>query len=252
MNPLRRFFSTKPPPGRTRLIRDDVPLAYAVGDVHGRLDLLLRLEEQIQRDVAQLGMRAVIVYLGDLIDRGPQSAQLLDHLLATPAAIERICLAGNHEDMMLRFCAAPSRRDIWLGNGGYETLVSYTGAAAPVDRALHDGRLLSPLVNTAIPPAHLAFLAGLPVMLRLGPFILVHAGLRPDRPLDRQSDADLTLYRGVAPILPDLTIVHGHTPVAAPLVTAGEINLDTGAFATGRLTAARLTAAGEVTVFSVT
>ena len=189
--------------------------------------------------------------LGDYVDRGPASAQVLEHLMAPPpGGFKRICLLGNHEQMLLDFLAAPRRNDLWLDNGGVETARSYglseaslAGNPASIAQAL-EGR---------IPSSHKDWLSRLPIALAVPGFTFVHAGLRPGIPLDRQDDADLIWIRD--PFLDDQTtgatlVVHGHTPEIEPIRTPCRIGIDTAAFATGRLTALRIDHDGATSFLS--
>ena len=251
---LRNLFGGRQPttPGRSRMVSDHWPAAlYAIGDVHGCLRQLRELEQKIQADAAGVEGEKWIVQLGDLVDRGPDSAGVLEYVMARPSGgFRRICLAGNHEEMFGNFFASPSRRSSWLDFGGHETLESYgIDPLALRETTPHRTRTI---LDSHVPSEHIAFLAGLPVMVELPGMVLVHAGLRPGISLDRQADEDLMWIR--EPFLTaefaEYRVVHGHTPGREPVVTPSRICLDTGAFATGTLTAARLTAT-ECTLFSV-
>lgn len=226
----------------------DPAAIYAIGDVHGCLGLLKRLEEQISEDAKSLGGDRWIIMLGDVIDRGDQSAQVIDHLLSPPpAGLKRLCLMGNHEAMMLAFVQRPSPNAIWLENGGRETLLSY---GVPIEALMHDrlgGRQARQIVGTYIPNDHLDFLTALPLLIETPSAIFVHAGLDPDTPLEEQREVDLINYRddyasGFERF--GKPVVHGHSIREEPLVSPGRIAIDTGAFFSGRLTAVRL-APGE-------
>ena len=213
---------------------------YAVGDVHGCYDLLLQLEAAIVADAASISGDKLIVMVGDYVDRGPRSASVLDHLSGpAPAGFERICLVGNHEAMMLRFAASPSRRNLWLDNGGIETLMSYGMRADDLQEASQ--RSLRTLIDFHLPSEHLEFLRGLALTLSLPGAIFVHAGVRDGVPLAQQTEHDL-LWSRPSPELGhgDVLVVHGHTPATEPVVTPTRICIDTGAFATGVLSAVRL------------
>ncbi|WP_421760458.1 metallophosphoesterase [Devosia sp.] len=227
-----------------RLSFDADPAAlYAIGDVHGCLDLLRSLERQIADDAAQLGHEAWVILLGDVIDRGPASAQVLDHLLnKPPAGLRRFCLGGNHEAMMLEFMARPRRDSDWLAMGGRETLLSY---GIPGQKLLTETspRAIGQLLESYIPEEHRIFLDALPVLIETPTMLFSHAGLRPGIPIEKQSTTDLQWFRdGFADDFAEFgkIVVHGHTPREQPLVTAHRISIDTGASNTGRLTAVRL------------
>lgn len=231
-----------PPSARQRLHLDSFPSAiYAVGDVHGCLSQLQRLHEAILADGATIPGRKLIVMLGDYVDRGPESADTLDFLIEPIADdFQRICLCGNHDDMMLAHIDDP-QISYWLDYGGLETLASY-GIDAPTykDASIRQRKAL---VESYIPQPHLDFLAGLPVLLTVPGALFSHTGIRPDLPIDDHADADLMWpvhnYEAAAYAGWPL-IVHGHTPLPTPIVAAHRLCVDTGCFATGILTAARL------------
>jgi serine/threonine protein phosphatase 1 len=236
-----------------RLHLEDAPEAiYAIGDVHGCAGLLRRLQAVIDADAVNYRSAATIL-LGDVIDRGPASAQVLDELVdgKRPQHHPRFCLAGNHEALMLDFVRRPTRHAPWLTFGGVETLASYGIPLGNLNRA---GAGLAQLVESHIPREHLDFLAGLPVMITTEATAFVHAGVRPGVNLEQQSDTDLLWYRddfagdysGF-----DKCIVHGHTPLRYPLVTEARIAVDTGAYLSGRLSAVRLTADGAPKLLAV-
>lgn len=224
---------------------------YAVGDVHGRRDLLELAFEAI---AAHAGARPHrVVMLGDYVDRGPDSAGVIERLMRRARAGDLVCLKGNHEDMMLRAVAGEDGAlRSWLWNGGQETLKSY-GARTDDD------------LRRAIPAAHLRWFAALPLTAADPYRVFVHAGLEPEVPLDAQDEARLLWIRG--PFLAASAeafaahIVHGHTPQWEGKPDAGEpellghrTNLDTGAWATGVLTAGLFdarTPGGPVEVLSI-
>ncbi|MFK0385446.1 metallophosphoesterase family protein [Agrobacterium sp. NPDC090273] len=214
---------------------------YAIGDVHGRLDLLLDAERKIMLDLERNNAQGVIVMLGDYIDRGPDSAGVVQHLLERPPEnIRRVCICGNHEDAFLDFMRNPRSNLWWLDFGGRQTLLSYG-----VDADYFLGGRGRPeeefrrAMFAAVPQEHVQFMSNLPVSLRSGKHLFVHAGVRPGIPLEGQTDQDLMWIR--EPFLVEgsrlpLTVIHGHTPVEAPQVGPGRIGIDTGAVTTGRLT----------------
>jgi serine/threonine protein phosphatase 1 len=222
-------------------------VTYAIGDVHGCLAELVDLERQIVADAAGIDAPKLLVMLGDYVDRGPSSAQVLDHLIEPPpAGFTRVSLLGNHEQMLLDFIAAPRRADTWLDFGAEATLSSY-GA----DPALAKGSAVAAAsaLEAMVPREHLEFLRGLPTLLTMPGYAFAHAGIAPGVPLDQQSDEDLIWIRKPflgAPPSNGVVVVHGHTPGKQPVVTPARIGIDTAAFATGRLTALRIPAEGEI------
>lgn len=198
------------------------PLTYAIGDVHGCNDLLARLLDDIHRDAERRGSAARIVFLGDYIDRGPDSKGVLATLMAGPQRTgdEWISLFGNHEDVMLQAPTSERLSTLWLREGGLTTLASFGGE---------------------IPDDVRAWCAARPVSFDDGERLFVHAGVRPGVPIAEQTRHDLIWIRDeflLSPADHGRLIVHGHTPdFAGPTVRPNRINLDTGAFHTGVLTA---------------
>jgi serine/threonine protein phosphatase 1 len=217
---------------------------YAVGDVHGCLDELLALERNIAEDASTLPAAKLILMLGDYVDRGPASAQVLDHMVAPPPpGFERICLAGNHEIAMLDYLDGRTSLQSWLRIGGEPTLLSYGIDHRRLLDLYRDERQIDEAIRDAIPPDHVAFLRSLPVLVEAGRYVFVHAGIRPGVALDRQTDTDLVFIRSAfferAHLLTRY-VVHGHTPVEEARREGMRVNLDTGAFFTGRLTGLRI------------
>jgi serine/threonine protein phosphatase 1 len=220
-------------------------IVYAVADVHGCFDLLLRLEAMIRADGEIAPDREkIVVMLGDLIDRGPQSAEVLDHVTkAMPPGFRRLVLAGNHETAMLSFLDGADDAGEWLAIGGRETLASYN---VPVPRGMLSRRQRQMLAKSAaasVPPEHVDFLRGLPAAISWNGYLFVHAGIRPGVLLENQSDRDLLEIREAFTASKadhGSIVVHGHSPVAAAEILANRIAVDTAAYATGRLAAARL------------
>lgn len=216
--------------------------AYAIGDVHGRLDLLGPLLGQIEEDSAgRPTARTLVVFLGDLVDRGPDSAGVLDFLRHYhPPTIEPVFLFGNHEEVMLRVLGGErgGLLDRWLRYGGAETLASY-GLPATAIRDLPEREALQ-LVVEAVPPAHVAFLETFADTFSFGDYLMVHAGLRPGVPLHSQTQEDLHWIW--EPFLSDgrdhgQVVVHGHTIVDEVDERPNRMALDTGAYRSGLLTA---------------
>ena len=214
---------------------------YAIGDIHGRLDLLERAIAAIQRDVKENGPAALTVTLGDYIDRGPQSCGVLERLIESPFPTSYVALKGNHETLLEAFLADPATGPYWRQQGGLETLQSY---------GIHVGGLMGvgfatarDQLRAALPAAHVQFLSSLKTSFTRGRYFFCHAGVRPGVPLERQRDEDLLWIRNEflgSSMDFGKIIVHGHTPVPEPEVLPNRIGIDTGAFATGRLTCVAL------------
>ena len=160
---------------------DDNRRIYAIGDIHGRLDLLDRLHEQILEDLetAPPGTRSAVVYLGDYIDRGPASRQVIDRLLWDPIAVsECIHLCGNHDDFLLKFLEDPSVGPVWLRNGGDATLASYKVEIQPTEDPAELRRIRDQLQDR-LPEGHRDFLRRLRYSYSEGDYFFAHAGVRP-------------------------------------------------------------------------
>jgi serine/threonine protein phosphatase 1 len=218
---------------------------YAIGDIHGCRDLLDRMIEKICSDLAAHPVdHALTVTLGDYVDRGPDSRGVVERLAGNPFPTEYVALKGNHEDMLVRFLHDPSSGGQWARNGGLETLHSYGIDVGKMRR----GREYEPtaaLFERALPPAHATFFASLRLCLSLGRYFFCHAGVRPGIGFAAQREHDLLWIRDE--FLRDRTdfgkiVVHGHTPSPMPEIRPNRINVDTGAFMTGRLTCAVLEA----------
>ncbi|MGE7370630.1 metallophosphoesterase family protein [Neorhizobium sp. NPDC001467] len=230
-----------PPRRRFRLGEpgSDYPL-YAIGDVHGCLDQLLDAERRIRADARQYEKQGLTILLGDYVDRGPRSAAVLEHL-ARPAdkTLKRVPLCGNHDDVFLQFLRNPGQIDKWLEFGGRQTLLSYgMDAEHLVSRSGGDATLMRTMLREIVPAHHVEFLESLPVLLEVGDYVFVHAGLRPEIPMEEQRDEDLMWIRqpflSKGPMLPKI-VIHGHTPVDKPQFMAGRIGIDTGAYYSGHL-----------------
>ena len=218
---------------------------YAVGDLHGRKDLLDRMLALIATDAKASGAsRKLVVFLGDYIDRGPESRAVIQTVAAGPppgpdwAGFRWRPLLGNHEAMMLRFLEDIEIAATWLspGNGGVATLESYIG---PLPQPSGLKALQSALIK-ALPAEHRRFLAGLPASHEEGGYFFAHAGVRPGIPLAHQQRADLLWIRGEflgSAVDYGKVVVHGHTITTHPEDRPNRIGVDTGAFFTGRLTA---------------
>ncbi len=217
---------------------------YAIGDIHGRSNLLAELHAAIVADAASRPVsRRVLVHLGDYVDRGPDSAGVVYRLLdALPAGFESVCLLGNHERMMLDFLEDPSMGPLWLRNGGDATLASYGVAYDPKqeDRfTLQRLRGLQGELRHRLPERHYRFLSGLHLLHTEGDYAFAHAGIRPGVALEAQEEMDLLWVRGLflrSEVDHGKIIVHGHTIIPDPEILPNRIGIDTGAWYTGRLT----------------
>ena len=219
---------------------------YAIGDIHGRSDLLAELHAAIAADADRRGAtRRVIVHLGDYVDRGPDSAGVIYRLMdGIPAGFESIALLGNHERMMLDFLEDASLGPLWLRNGGDATMASY-GVAYDARGSMDLQRLrgLQGELRFRLPERHLAFLRDLRLLHVEGDYAFVHAGIRPGVALEAQEEMDLLWVRGLflrSEHDHEKMIVHGHTIVPDPEILPNRIGIDTGAWYTGRLTSLAL------------
>ena len=214
-------------------------MIYAIGDVHGQFEMLQDVHASIEADAAREKIQDYhIVHVGDLTDRGPRSAEVVEYLASAIAkGAPYTVLKGNHDRMFTTFMDDPHGRDpilrreyTWLSGvlGGVETRTSYgvdVQAAADVD-AIHREALLK------VPDEHLAFLKGLPSSYQTEHFFMVHAGIRPGVPLDDQVEDDLIWIR--AEFLQSLkqhpkVVIHGHTPEDEVVHYGNRIGIDTGA-----------------------
>ena len=215
--------------------------AYAVGDIHGRLDLLDRLLARIESDRAvRPARKTLLVFLGDLIDRGPASAQVVERLRTCRAdGVRTIFLLGNHEEVLLRILDGDtSLIASWLRFGGAECLRSY--GADPARIAALDDEAALDEVRKAIARPHVDFLRSFVDTCRFGDYLFVHAGIRPGVSIDQQLQSDLRWIR--EPFLFDESdhgciVVHGHTISPEVEERPNRIGIDTGAYRTGILTA---------------
>jgi serine/threonine protein phosphatase 1 len=202
----RRPADAPPPRGRVSFNAAEFSAIYAIGDVHGCYELLLKAENRILEDAADSAGTVLVILLGDYVDRGPP-------------------VVGE-----------------WLRFAGPETLTSYGLDAAYLLRHGGPGAFAAALAQ-AVPDHHRRLLEEMPVMATIGSFVFVHAGVRPGIPLPEQRDRDLVWIRepflANGPQLP-FVVIHGHTPAATPFVGQGRIGIDTGAFATGRLTVLKI------------
>lgn len=245
---MRRLLDLLARRGRAAPAAFDAPLApgrpmAVIGDVHGRDDLLGRMLDRLGEEAPD----HEVVLVGDLIDRGEASAAVLGRLMARPGIV---VLRGNHEAMLLDFLADPQGGGpVWLRNGGLQTLASFgVGGlgAKPGPEALARAaeRLALALGEEAI-----GWLRSLPLLWRSGNVAVVHAAADPSRPLEEQEEAALLWGHPrfeEVPRADGIWVVHGHTVLSEPRVAEGRIGVDTGAYATGRLTAALIDGNGVV------
>ncbi len=225
----------------------------AIGDIHGRLDLLEPLLQRIERRAALLpGARHIVVSLGDLIDRGPDSAGVIERLMEGVKGSELVVLKGNHEDALLGFLDDKPIGDAWRSFFGADAFLQSYGIASRQNFRVEKeaGKLREDLI-AAMPQAHIDFLRDLKTSYTIGDYFFVHAGVRPGVRLEEQEERDLVWIRDEflhSKQRFEKKIVHGHTPVRQPDFNRNRINLDTKAYASGRLTAA-LFEGSEVTIF---
>lgn len=213
---------------------------YAVGDIHGRLDLLDQLLDQVRADVAaRPAANTALLFLGDLIDRGAQSSGVIERIRTLDFPGKVACLLGNHEEILLRVLEGEPRVAYdWLGFGGDACVESY--GVNPHALAAMDEQDIAVALRTAIPEAHVTFLHSFGDSFRSGDYVFVHAGIRPGVPLEEQEPQDLRWIR--RPFLSDtkshgFMVVHGHTISDGVEERSNRIGIDTGAYQTGVLTA---------------
>lgn len=210
-----------------------------MSDIHGCAHLLEQMLKVIDADIAHsTPYRVIEVFLGDYIDRGPDSRSTLDLLIRRARRGNTVFLKGNHEAFLAEVFRDPSRVADWAQVGGLQTLMSYGLSPSP-NPGEEELRALVRELAAAMPPQHLEFLTRLRLTFNCGDFLFVHAGVRPGIPLSQQREADLLWIR--KEFLQSQKkfgkyIVHGHTPVRSAEILANRANIDTGAYATGNLT----------------
>jgi serine/threonine protein phosphatase 1 len=219
---------------------------YAIGDIHGRSDCLARAHALIDRDIAARGRRdrAVEIYLGDYVDRGPDSKGVIDLLAERSMTAPMVLLRGNHEIIMESFLRGQTPFEDWRLVGGLETVLSYGVEARPL---LARGGIRPQDLAEKIPVSHLRFFSALENVCPVGRYCFVHAGLRPGIPVERQVIEDLAWIReDFLNFAGDFgfVVVHGHSPVNGIDFLPNRVNIDTGAYATNRLSVIRIDAAG--------
>ena len=223
-----------------------VPLGhavYAVGDIHGRADLLEALLRRIAAEAEHHrdDTKRCLIFLGDYIDRGTSSRGVVERLLQDPLpGFAAVRLLGNHEEAMLDFLDKRSDGLDWLSYGGLETLMSYGVPLKGFPDTAERAAVLRRALRDAVPQSHLGFYRTCILHYTLGDYVFVHAGVRPGVPLEKQNPADLLWIRDeflrARSALPGKVVVHGHTICDLPQDLGHRINIDTGAFVSGRLT----------------
>jgi serine/threonine protein phosphatase 1 len=237
-NPFFKAFERTPAVSTMRRVPEG-NLVYCVGDIHGRDDLLREMAERVEADKRTRSFDHVVtVFLGDYIDRGPGSRRVVERLATGQWPTPIVALAGNHEDFLLAFLDDAGFLAFWRSQGGLETLHSYgvNIGRAMAGREFEEVRLA---FTARFPKQHWDFLKALKTSAVIGNYFFCHAGVRPGVPLDRQDRDDLLNIR--EPFLSSeaehgMLVVHGHTPADVPEIRLNRIGIDTGAFATGRLT----------------
>lgn len=240
---LRSLFSSaSTPEAEIDLAPTAVPpgqRVYAIGDIHGRLDVFEKIVAQIETDDAARGpAETTMILLGDLIDRGPASAGVIAAARDWASRRTVRVLAGNHEEMFLASMTDEGTLRHFLRYGGRETLLSYPISIEEYGPATLGE--LQDLMHERIPAADLEFLRGMEDLIRIGDYVFVHAGIRATAALEDQVTGDLRWIRGEFfddPTPRDFAVVHGHTITQVPELEPRRIGIDTGAFATGCLTA---------------
>jgi serine/threonine protein phosphatase 1 len=232
---LKNLFGEKAPLARA----PEGKRLYAIGDVHGCADLLDRLMDQIGSEERSAKKPSQLIFLGDYVDRGPDSRGVIDRLLKIRLERpETVFLKGNHEAVFLEFLDDAMEAADWLDWGGVETVQSY-GVG---DVATRDPVELAEELRARIPTEHLAFLKSLELWRVFGDYAFVHAGFKPGKAIGAQDERDMLWIRGEfhqAPpeTRPDKVVVHGHQPIRKALDAGWRIDVDTGACFTGKLTA---------------
>jgi serine/threonine protein phosphatase 1 len=215
---------------------------YAIGDIHGRLDLFAAMASAIDADdAARPSADTTVILLGDLVDRGPESAGVIDHAMRWARERRVRLIGGNHEEIFLDAFENRETLRLFIRIGGRETILSY--GIEPADFQLATIDELGEMIRTAVPEEHIQYLAAGEEMIRVGDYLFAHAGLKPGVEIEAQRVGDLRWIR--EPFLSSAAnhgavVVHGHTITDEPEIRQNRIGIDTGAFASGRLTALRL------------
>lgn len=214
---------------------------YAVGDIHGCADCLTDLLQKLRAHMRQHPVADnTVVFLGDYIDRGPHSREVVDSLLRHSLPAKTVYLMGNHEYVLLSFLKGEFPYKVWLRWGGEATLTSYGVAPCSPDAVDKEVEEVRAQLEASIPAAHRAFYTQLQLTYESGDYLFVHAGVRPGVELGKQQMEDLLFIREDflnEPVSIDKTVIHGHTVFKEPFIRDKSIGIDTGAYATGILTA---------------
>ncbi|MBA4804680.1 MAG: serine/threonine protein phosphatase [Brevundimonas sp.] len=255
---ISTLFRKKPRAGAPETPRvPEGTVVWAVGDIHGRLDLLQPLVEGILADAAgSAASRKVVIFLGDYVDRGADSRGVIRYLadLPTDRGIEWRFLKGNHEEAMLDFLDDPSAGARWCEYGGDAALRSYGLRPPELKHRVEAWARISADLGHKLAPRERAFLENLEFSLSIGDYFFAHAGARPGVPLERQSERDLMWIRNSfldSEVGFDKVVVHGHTPTREVHVDNRRIGVDTKAYDSGVLSAVRLEGATRVTLQAV-
>jgi serine/threonine protein phosphatase 1 len=216
---------------------------YCIGDIHGRADLLAALHRGIKADAAQNpgGIdRNIAVYVGDYVDRGMQSKEVIDHILSDPLpGFEKVYLKGNHDDSLLQFLRDAESGPMWFSFGGDATVLSYGVRMSPSKVGRDRFEDMRKQLEANLPPSHLEFLQALQLVWECGDYLFVHAGFKPGVPIQQQKPEDMLWIRDeFLESRHDFgkLIVHGHSVTDAPELKSNRIGIDTGAYASDTLT----------------
>jgi diadenosine tetraphosphatase ApaH/serine/threonine PP2A family protein phosphatase len=239
MNPFARRLGTAVAPAAIERWVPDGMRVYCVGDIHGRDDLLGQMAERVEADLEPSSCdESVTVFLGDYVDRGLGSRQVVERLARGEWPTPMIALAGNHEDLLMAFLEDEGVLEAWRGLGGLETLHSYGVNLGPA-MAKRDFGAVQAAFAARFPEDHRQFVEGLKISTVIGDYFFCHAGVRPGVPLDRQNRNDLLTIRDAflsSEAEHGKLVVHGHTPSLVPEIRSNRIGIDTAGYATGRLT----------------
>lgn len=237
---LRKLFGSRKKPAASPAVTAGTRL-YVVGDIHGRVDLLQRIRDRIVEDAQSASsQRKRLIYLGDYVDRGESSRQVVDLLLDEPLdGFDTVYLSGNHEEMMLGFLDNAAVGAMWLNNGGDATLFSYgvrMGNGTSTDQRYIE---MQRSFRDKVPERHLDFLRGLKLFHVEDDYLFAHAGIQPGTPIDQQVSQDLLWIRDeflYSKADHGHCVVHGHTIVSQPEFQSNRIGIDTGAYFSNTLT----------------